>query len=137
MEKKIGVDTAVLIYLLEEHPQYIERVERLFHDIENGKTHAVFSVIGMIELLTGPKKLKRYDMAARYRELFSHFPNLNVAGINERIVELSSDLRAQYGIGTPDAIHVATAIDFGADAFVTNDKRLKKVKEIGMMVIGK
>ena len=34
---------------------------------------------------------------------------------NERIVEKASDLRAMYNLKTPDAIHLATALDFNAE----------------------
>ena len=134
--EKIGIDTPIIIYLLEAHPKFLPRARTLFDDIEGGKYTAVFSSIGMIELLTGAKKQKRLDLAADYRELLGQFPNLTIVGINEQIVEHASDLRAKYALATPDAIHLATAIDFGAKRFITNDRRLKKVKEIVVDVIG-
>jgi predicted nucleic acid-binding protein len=130
MEQVIGLDTSVFIYLFEEHPEYVKRAEHILEKIERGATRAVFSSIGLIEILTGPKKKERHDLAARYRDIITTFPNLTIQGINERIVEHASDLRARYGIRTPDAIHLATAIDFGARTFFTNDRALKKVKEI-------
>jgi predicted nucleic acid-binding protein len=36
---------------------------------------------------------------------------------------------------TPDAILIATAIMAGCDAFLTNDKRLKQVTEIKVLVL--
>ncbi len=84
----------------------------------------------MIEILTGPKKKGRADIAAEYEYRLRKFPNLSIIGINERIVWLSSDLRAKYGTTAPDAIHIATAIDAGVAKFITNDKALKKVTEI-------
>lgn len=127
MGKVIGIDTSVFIYLLEENAQYIKKVERLFRLLEKGNIQGVFSVVGLIEILTGAKKRKDYALASQYRDMITHFPNLTVGGINEHIVELASDLRARYAISTPDAIHIATAIDFGADTFITNDKGLRKI----------
>jgi predicted nucleic acid-binding protein len=46
------------------------------------------------------------------------------------VAEISSDLRARYGIRTPDAIQVATAIRHKAEKFITNDERLAFVKDI-------
>lgn len=135
MGQKIGIDTAVVIYLLEEHPKYLSYAEKLFKNIQNGQIEAVFSVIGLIELQTGVKRRNRYDLAFSYRTLLGTFPNLSITGINEQVVEISSDLRARYGISTPDAIHIATAIDFGANTFITNDKTLKKVKGIDVVLI--
>ncbi|MEK7560831.1 MAG: type II toxin-antitoxin system VapC family toxin [Patescibacteria group bacterium] len=130
MEGVIGIDSTVFMYLLAEDRRYLARVERLLSDVRDGKINGIFSCIGLIELLTGPKKRGQYDIASRYREIIGQFPHLSIRGLNERIVDLASTLRAEYGLRTPDAIHIATAIDGGAIAFVTNDRRLKKVKEI-------
>ena len=135
MEQKIGIDTVIFIYLLENKGVLASRAGRILEMVEDGKTEAVFSSIGVIEILTGPKKLGRRDLAVQYKELITNFPHLTIAGINENIVDLASDLRADYGISTPDAIHIATAIDFGAGKFFTNDKTLKRIKEIPIVLI--
>lgn len=135
MGQIIGLDTPVFIYLLEEHPRYLKRVEHILHEVQQGKTQAVFSCIGLIEILTGPKKQGRYDLAAHYRDILAHFPHLAVKGIDGPIVEIASDLRARYGIATPDAIHIATAMESGASQFVTNDKYLVRVKEIPIKLL--
>lgn len=132
MEQKIGIDTVIVIYLLEEHPVYLPKVEGLFKRIEAGRVEAVFSSIGLVELFTGLKRAGRYDLAFYYHTLLGNFPHLTIAGMNERIVEIASDLRAHYTIATPDAIHIATAIDFGAEEFITNDTDLQRVKEISV-----
>lgn len=133
--EKIGIDSSVFIYVLEENKHYLKKAAQVLQSVERGEKEAVLSSIGLIEILTGPKKQGRYDIASEYRELITHFPHLAIAGINENIVEQTSDLRARYGITTPDAIHLATAIDFGASTFVTNDKALKKVKEIKVVLL--
>ena len=130
MGQKIGIDTPVIIYLLEKNPQYVAAVRNLMRRVQSGEYSASFSSIGLIEILTGPKRQGRYDIAAKYRETIIHFPNFTIRGINENIVDCASDLRAKYGIATPDAIHIATAIDFGAKKFITSDKGLRKVTEI-------
>jgi predicted nucleic acid-binding protein len=44
-------------------------------------------------------------------------------------------LRAAYGLRTPDAIHLATAVAAEAAEFVTTDRRLARVKEIEVRVL--
>ncbi len=136
MAKMIGLDTAVWIYLLEEHPRYVKAAEALLRRVHSGELGAVFSSIGLIEILTGPKQLGRYDLATQYRELITSFPHLTIVGMNESIVELASELRARYRVATPDAIHLATAIDAKAGIFYSNDKALKKVREITVKDLG-
>ena len=40
-----------------------------------------------------------------------------------------------YNLKTPDAIHLATALDFNAEQFITNDKTLQKVTDINVIVL--
>ncbi len=135
MGQKIGLDTQILVYYFEDNQEYADRVEEILLATRSGLFQAVFSSIGVIEILTGVKKQKRLDLAGRYREVFAHFPNLTIGGLNPSITEIASDLSAKYLIKIPDAIHLATAIDFGAEKFITNDADLKKVKEIAVEVL--
>jgi len=135
MGQIVGIDAQILIYYLEDNKEYADRVEKILENIQQGKLEAVFSGIGLIEILTGPKKRDRYDLAAQYRQMISGIPHLVIKGINENIVEIASDLRARYSVATPDAVHLATAIDFRAEKFITNDRSLQRVKEIKVEVL--
>ncbi len=130
MGQVIAIDTQILIYVVEGHSVFGKPALKILKSIESGERSGVLASIGMIELLTGPKKAKRYDLVFQYRQLVERYPNLSIWNLNEHIIELSSDLRAKYNIHTPDAIHLATAIDSKASIFHTNDKNLKRIKEI-------
>ena len=135
MEQVIGIDSVVFIYLLEYNQRYFSGAERILKAVERGTAQAVLASIGVIEIVTGPKKQGRFDVAGYYRQYLSSFPHLAIMNMSEPIVELASDLCAKYSLRTMDAIHVATAIDFGADEFITNDKSLQKVKEIPVKLL--
>ncbi len=61
--------------------------------------------------------------------------DLQLLPITTGIAELAADLRARYNLRTPDALHVAAAIDGGCDAFLTNDVDIRHVKEIKVLVL--
>ncbi len=126
----IGIDTAIFAYVFNNHPMFGRKALEIIKSIENGERLGIFSGIGMVELLTGPKKAKRFNHVIAYKEKIKSYPNLILGNLNDHIIEIASDLRAKYGLRTPDAIHIATAIDAGAKEFYTNDRNLKKVKEI-------
>jgi predicted nucleic acid-binding protein len=130
MGEKVGIDTAVFIYLLESNREYGKRAERVLTAVEHGELEGVFSNIGVLELLVGIKKQGRNDLVVQYKDYLLHFPHMTIAQVNEAIVDSASSLRAQYAITVPDAIHIATALDFGAKRFITNDKKLQSIKEI-------
>lgn len=135
MEKIIAIDTPILIYLLQEDPHYYSDVRQLFEMIEKGQMKALFSIIGMIELFTGVLKKGRNDLVRDYKLLLSDLPHFEIYSIDETIVDLAAQLRAKNELKTPDAIHIATAIAKGADYFLTNDRRLKKIKEIKIITL--
>lgn len=126
----VALDTSLLVYLFHARSPFHDEAVAFWRRIERGTDHAVFSQIGMVELLTGPKKRGRLDLALSYRRVIMSVPHLTLAGLSDPIVEIASDLRAKYGLRTPDAIHLGTAIAADADVFLTNDRNLKKVKEI-------
>jgi predicted nucleic acid-binding protein len=47
--------------------------------------------------------------------------------VDSGVAEIASDLRAAHNLRTPDAIHLATALQSGAEAFVSQDDRLRNL----------
>lgn len=120
----------ILIYLFEANPRWAKYVDQLFRWIERRNGEVILSVLGVTEIFTGVKKKGDKMLLRKYVAFFQNFVPLALIDVDFSIADRASDLRANYGIRTPDAIHLATAIEKGANLFVTNDKGLKKVKEI-------
>ncbi len=133
-QKVLALDTNIFIYHFEENPAYSPYTEELFERIESGRVRAVTSALTLHEILTGARKAGKPDLVALYRNLLGSFPNLYFVPFDANVADISSDLRARYGLRTPDAIQVATAIHQRADAFVTNDAGLRRIKEIRVTI---
>ena len=131
----VGLDAMNFIYHFEGNPLFGPLTKVLFREILEGRLQAVISVLVAGEVLTGTKKAGDAELVLRYRHIFSAFPNLAVFAVDMSVVEKMSDLRAKYGLRTPDAIHIATALLNGAQAFVTNDAQLKQVAELDVLVL--
>ncbi|WP_374121361.1 type II toxin-antitoxin system VapC family toxin [Paenibacillus sp. LHD-117] len=69
--------------------------------------------------------------------MFTHFPNLSIVPVDNSVAEQAAFLRGKYGLRTPDAIVVASAIVSQAEVlvFVTYDLRLEQVEEIPCRLI--
>jgi predicted nucleic acid-binding protein len=52
--KRIGLDTNILIYYIEEHPVLMEKVELFINKIEDRKAIGITSYVTMLELLVKP-----------------------------------------------------------------------------------
>jgi predicted nucleic acid-binding protein len=130
-----GVDTMLFIYHFEDHPQFGPGATRLLQAAEKDRLQLVTSVLTLMEVLVVPKRERQVQLCQRYRELFASFPQLTVLAIDLPIAEVASDLRATYTLRAPDALHLATAIVAGAEAFVTEDRRLSNIAAIRIIGI--
>ncbi len=133
--QSIGLDTMAFIYHFEAHPLYSPLTTVLFRHIQDGSPSALVSVLVPGEVLTGAKKAGDRRLILLYRHIFATFPHLQVHDVDMETVELMSDLRAQYGLRTPDAIHLATTLLRGGQVFITNDDRLRTVEKLDILIL--
>jgi predicted nucleic acid-binding protein len=71
----------------------------------------------------------------QYQELFLNSQGFETQNINPDTAILAADLRARYNLRTPDALQIATALQSGCQAFLTNDTTLKRVTELTVLVL--
>ena len=131
----ICIDTAPLIYYVEANPTFLPKMDVIVNHIENHPIKASFSVITLTEVLTHPFRLGDAKLAQDYRDILLNNQDFAVQSITPQIAESAANLRARYNLRTPDALHVATAIDIGCDAFLTNDMVIKRVTELLVLVL--
>ena len=131
----LGLDTMPFIYHFEENEDYLHFTRVLFELIEDGRIEGKTSVITRLEILAKPREDGDELLADEYRLILENFPHLEVIPVDAEVADLASAIRAKYKLRTPDAIQLATSIVKGAQAFVTNDESLKKVKEIEILVM--
>jgi predicted nucleic acid-binding protein len=133
--KIVGIDTSPFIYHLEEDPAYSKLTVRLFEEVEKGSLKDVTSVLTLMEVLDRPKQVGDRQAVEDYRFVLKTFPNLALRPIDESCAERASDLRAEYGTRPLDALQVGTALSNHATGFVTNDGKLKRIRELEVLVL--
>ena len=131
----VGIDTVAFIYHFEENEKYLPFTNVLFEMIESGKVRAVTSTITLMEILVKPKRDGNQKAADEYKFILQTFPNLEVRNIDAEVAERAAEIRAKYGVRPPDALQVAASLINNAEAFITNDKELKKIREIETIVM--
>jgi predicted nucleic acid-binding protein len=89
----------------------------------------------LTEVLTKPIQVDNRRLQHQYRDFLLSTRNLNVVATDVIIAIKAAELRAAHNLKTPDALHVATAIMRGADAFLTNDAGIRRVDEITVLVL--
>jgi predicted nucleic acid-binding protein len=132
---RIGLDTAPIIYLIEEHPVYLPLVAPLFEQIDAGILTAVTSTITIAEVSVMPLRLNRPDIQSQYLDLLLHSVNFETKPIDAALAQAGAALRARYTIRLPDALQLAAALEAGCEAFFTNDAALRRATEIRVIVV--
>jgi len=133
--KVIGVDTAPFIYFIENVVPYADLLDPIFSLVENHAVRAVTSTVTFAEILTKPFADKNFSLADEIKFTLKSFSSLSVASIDENLGEAAALIRARYTIRLPDALQLAAAIQREATLFLTNDKRVKKVDAVEVLVL--
>jgi predicted nucleic acid-binding protein len=123
----VGLDSAIFIYHIEAHPLYLPLTRIVLQSLQAGAYRGVASVLALMELTVRPWQLKQAAAAREYEALLVHFPNLTMIDVNRSISRRAAQLRASQNIRAVDALHVATALQSKATAFVTNDRDLRRL----------
>ncbi|MEE8398733.1 MAG: PIN domain-containing protein [Desulfobacterales bacterium] len=132
--RTVGLDTAPLIYFIEEDPAYIETVRLFFEAIDKGDFLAVTSTVTLLEVLVHPLRDNNRELAAEYRDILLN-SRLMTLEVSNAIAEQAAQLRAAHNIRTPDAIQISAALSAGATHFFTNDIRLPEIPSIQILPI--
>jgi predicted nucleic acid-binding protein len=130
----VGLDTAPLIYFIEENPAYIETVKLFFEAMDRGDFWVVTSTVTLLEVLVHPLRLNNIELATEYREILLN-SKLMTLEVSNAIAEQAAQLRAAHNIRTPDAIQISAALDAGATHFLTNDIKLPQIPSIQILSI--
>jgi predicted nucleic acid-binding protein len=131
----IALDTSPILYLVEDSPTHAARVLPVFLSIERGERQAIASSLALLEILVAPYRARDEAHRPRLRGLLLSFPNLTWVDVDLATADRAAYLRARYALRTPDAIHLASALQFHADLFLTNDRRLRRVREIPVALV--
>jgi len=121
----VAVDTALFIYLIEEHPRFLEPVRALFARADTGEIEIVTSALTLLEVLVVPLRTGDQRLAAQYDALLTRSRGVRLVDLSRDQLRTAARLRAQYGaLRMPDALQLAAAISTGCESFVTNDRRM-------------
>jgi predicted nucleic acid-binding protein len=121
------IDSAPIIYVLEDHPELAAMFAPVFEAHEKGLVRFAVTTVTLAEVLTGPLSKDDEVLAERYRAtLKSWF----VIDLDPEIAESAARLRAALKLKLADAVQAASALAIGADALVTHDRDFSAVRNL-------
>lgn len=133
--RQLAFDTAPLIYFVERHPSYFDRMLFIMRYVDSGLIAGVAFTMALAEVLVQVLRAGDKALTEHYEAILSKSHNFRLEPVMTMVARQAADLRARYNLRTPDALHVATAMVAGCDAFLTNDTTLQRVKEIAVLLL--
>jgi predicted nucleic acid-binding protein len=131
---RIYWDAMVFIYLIEDHPVFAPKVQRIYERMLERSDTLYTSAFTVGEALVGPIKGKDPDLAVKMKTVFRG-AEVNLLPFLASTAEVYAGIRANFPVKTPDAIHLATAAEAKTDLFLTNDKELHRLVIPGISFI--
>jgi predicted nucleic acid-binding protein len=126
----VYLDNCIVIYQTEESEPSAARIGDALANLT--ARDVVISDLVRLECLVLPLRKADLSLVGRFHIAFSA---LTIAAIDPGVYDRAAEIRPRHRIKTPDALHLAAAIEHGCHEFWTNDDRLAAVRgEIKMRV---
>jgi predicted nucleic acid-binding protein len=124
------VDSAPIIYQLENHPKFAPIFKPVFEAHDKGLARFAVTTITLAEVLAGPLGNGDQVLAERYKAtLKSWF----VVDLDADIAESAARLRSALKMKLADAVQAASALAVGADAMITHDRDFSALKDLKVL----
>ncbi|MBQ9395992.1 MAG: PIN domain-containing protein [Proteobacteria bacterium] len=121
--------------MLEDVKPYSDRVHEFVISHFRDNTIFTTSTITNTEYLVIPYRIHDYQKVIEFERLKKTL-KMRVIAADDAITKSAAQIRAKYsGIKSMDALQLASAIVSGCDVFLTNDKQLRQVEEIQVLLV--
>ena len=134
---QLGIDADAIIYFVQADVTHGVLLANIFSHVSAGRLTGFTSTTALTETLVHPLRNKDAAQQQKIRDLLLQSRNMVSVPVSPAIAETAADLRARYNLRTPDALHAATALVSGCDAFLTNNGTdFRRVSELNVLVLG-
>lgn len=124
------IDSAPIIYVLEDHPTLARRFQPIFDRHARGEIAFAVTAITIAEVLAGPLSIGDEPLVERYRAVLESW---YVVDLSKEIAESAARLRVKLKLKLADAVQAASALAVNADALVTHDRDFSRLKALRVL----
>jgi predicted nucleic acid-binding protein len=133
---RVALDTSALIYLVEGSPALRAKILDRIADVLRERDGDVIACrLARLECRVRPLRAADDMLLASYDAIFAA-ARFSFVELTASVVERATALRAEHGLKTPDALHLAAAIESSAVSFVTGDVQLTRCRDVRVEVVG-
>ena len=132
---RIGIDSNVIIYLLQGTGRPADLAAALLDGIAVGKAAGIMATLALTEVCSGPAAAGEPDLVERYSDELRSLENVRLIPLTADIAVDAASLRGRGALTIADAVHLASASSGGATAFVTNDRRIRSLAQLQVIYL--
>jgi len=121
------IDSAPIIYILEDHPLFGPHFGPLFAAHAAGRLRFAVTTITVAEVLVGPLRAGDDALVQRYRTILESW---RPVALDLDIAASAARLRASFRLGLADAVQAASALAINAAALVTHDRDFSRLRSL-------
>jgi predicted nucleic acid-binding protein len=94
--KLVFIDTAPLIYYIEDNKSYREILAEFMDLVEAGDVSLVSSTLTLLEVLVQPLRVNRHDIVKNYEEILTRSQSLQLFELDIIGGRRAAEIRARY-----------------------------------------
>jgi len=132
---RVYLDANIIVYAVEGFEAYAEPINELLGGMDSGKLVAFSSAMTLAEVLVKPKQDHDAYLERAFKAFLRSSRAFELLPVTIDVLEKAAELRATTKLKLPDAIHVATAVAWGATSLLTNDRALRMAPDCNVVVL--
>lgn len=125
----VYLDSNIVIYLIEQPAQFAARASARIAALAAAGDRVVVSDLTRLECRVAAVATGDQVTLAQYDAFFSQAVE-RVMPLTSAVVDRATIIRGQHRFKTPDALHLAAAVEAGCQVFLTNDARLSGFRDL-------
>jgi len=133
------LDASALIYLIEGQEPWVHHAKTALSKLneQTPNLNIALSRLSWLECRLGPLRRQAIDALDRFDSFFSR-PDLIWVELNAAVIELATELRADHGLRTPDALQAACCLQLGAEAvLISGDAAFQGLPSLNTVIVGR
>lgn len=130
----IYFDSMIIIYLLDHVGPFNMRALGRVEALVAAGDQAAVSDLSRLECRVRPLRLGDNAKLADFADFFSR-QDVRVLSITTAVFDRATWIRATYNFKLADSLHLAAAVEYHCDRFLTNDSRVSTFSDIPVEVL--
>jgi predicted nucleic acid-binding protein len=127
-------DSGIRIYWLDQVGPFHLRAEKHVQALLAAGHRLAITDLTRLECRVGAMKRQDAAVLASFDAFFAR-PEVVHVPLTAAVFDRATRLRVDLNFKTPDALHLAAAIESGCDRFLTNDLRLSRCTDLPLEVL--